>query len=237
MHIIKKCENILHTRIQASPIPKERKSHIEGNSLFHTVVYFKKGPWINCGERSKNNVSFQTEKMKIPTIATKSIQCRMENHAEYLAERIKFNSQEEKIKSRNQKTKKVVIIKQNKEEIIRKVDLKKSIWKKGVPQPKIITVYDNKNNVLFERVARKRERENQEKIRALRIQQNRERDEIEKMKKERDELLRQIKENNKRITKEYKDAGYFLPIEERKRKYTAIDGLIIKQKKEVADLE
>ena len=67
----------------------------------------------------------------------------MRNNPEYLVKKDNFNNQEEKIKRKNKKSAKITIVKENGEEIFRKVDLKKSITKKGNRQPKIIKVFNS----------------------------------------------------------------------------------------------
>ena len=102
-------------------------------------------------------------------------------------------------------------MKQNGEEIVRKIDLKKSITKIGIRQPKIIIVFNSKNEILFEidREARKKIRENEERLRQLRIQENKEKEEIERMRREKEEILNKIRENNARLTKERIESGFY----------------------------
>ena len=158
---------------------------------------------------------------------------------EYLDHKNNFYNQEELLKRRNLKSKKVTIVRENGEEITKTADLKKSICKKGTPQPKKIVVYNNSNEILFEidRVARKRERDNIENLRRKKIQENRHMDQLERMKKERDKMLAQIKLNNERLRKQNIENGFFVNIQERKANYSRIEGLIIKKRKEINDLK
>ena len=229
----------MNSRNQASINPRERKSNIEGKSLFYTDTYFQKGPWINCREFVKNSVKTQTKKIKVPTIATKATQDNMRNNPEYLVKKDNLNNQEEKIKRKNKKSAKITIVKENGEEIFRKVDLKKSITKKGIRQPKIIKVFNSKNEILFEvdREARKKIREEEERLRQLRIQENKEKEELERMRKEKEEILKKIRENNARLIKERKESGFYKEKKERIEEYKKIQGLVIRKRKEIQELE